>query len=132
MIDCAFSLSLQHSFQLCSCGGGFALPLLLAAHLHPCAPHLHGGHRLLPDSFLSGYFIQLAAKAQGTACGGGEDKIHLIALVTNTATALLLSPIMFTVMGYFVKCVQRVLGCAPAYMKLVCLKKLSLDPGCNT
>lgn len=110
-----FSFSLQYSFQLCSCGGGFALPVLLAAHLHPCAAHLHGGHCLLSHAFPSGYFVQLTAKAQGTTCGGGTDTTqHLICLVTNIAAAMVLSPILFVVIGYFVKCVQRVLGCVPA------------------
>lgn len=74
MIDCCcYSLSLQYSFKLCSCRGGFAVPVLLAAHLHPCATHLHGGHRLLSHAFPSGDSLQLAAQAQGTARGGGTD-----------------------------------------------------------
>ncbi len=74
------SLSLQYSFQLCSCGGGFALPVLLAAHLHPCAAHLHGGHRLLSHALPSRYSVQLTTKAQGAASGGGT----WLSLVTNS------------------------------------------------
>lgn len=84
------SLSLQYSFKLCSCCGGFAVPVILAAHLHSCATHLHGGHRLLSHAFPSGDSLQLAAQAQGSACGGGTDiskrSRSLPHVVTNTST----------------------------------------------
>lgn len=65
----------QHSVQLYARCGGAALPLLLAAHLHPRAAGLHVGHRVLSHSLPGGAAVQLSAKAEGAACWGGEDVV---------------------------------------------------------
>lgn len=64
---------LQCFIQLCSCSGGPALPILMAAHLHPCASHFHGGYCLLPNTFPGGHFVQLDAQTKGTSSRGGND-----------------------------------------------------------
>lgn len=66
-------LSHQHSVQLHARRGGAALPLLLAAHLHPRAARLHAGHRLLSHPLPGGAAVQLSAQAEGAARRGGES-----------------------------------------------------------
>ena len=61
----------QYPVQLLPCGGGFALPLLLAAHLHSCPPGLHDRHRLLSHPFPGWPALQLPPQTEGAACGRG-------------------------------------------------------------
>lgn len=65
----------QHPVQLHARCGGAALPLLLAAHLHPRAAGLHVGHCVLSHSLPGGAAVQLFAEAEGAACRGGEDVV---------------------------------------------------------
>lgn len=62
----------QHSVQLRARGGGAALPVLLAAHLHPSAAWLHAGYSLLSHSLPGGAAVQLFTQIEGAACGGGQ------------------------------------------------------------
>lgn len=56
-------LYLQYSLPVLPCGRGAALPLCVAAHLHPCAAVGHAGHRVHPHPVPGGPAVQLPAPA---------------------------------------------------------------------
>lgn len=62
------SFFFQYPVQLHACRGGAALPLLLAAHVHPRAAKLHVGYCVLSHSLPGGAAVQLFAEAEGAAC----------------------------------------------------------------
>ena len=51
----------QYPVHLHACGGGTALPLLLATHFHPRASRVHVGYRLLSHTLPGGAAVQLTA-----------------------------------------------------------------------
>lgn len=70
----------------CSCGS--ALPLHLAAYIHPCAPALHVRHCLHPYPLYSWPPLQLSASAQRTANRGGKlscdvVSVHVLQIATR-------------------------------------------------
>lgn len=62
----------QHPLQLHARGGGAALPVLLAAHLHPSAAWLHAGYCVLSHPLPGGAAVQLFTQTEGAACGRGQ------------------------------------------------------------
>lgn len=67
------SLSLQHIVAVLPCSRGSSLPLHLATYIHPCAPTLHVGYRLHPDTLHSRPPLQLSASTQGAAHRRGKN-----------------------------------------------------------
>lgn len=68
----------QHPVQLHACSGGAALPVLVAAHLHPGVAWLHVGHRLLSHTLPGGVAVQLTAQTQRVTCRRGERDRFLL------------------------------------------------------
>lgn len=71
-----FFLFPQHFVSVLPCRGGSALPLHLAAYVHPCAPPLHARYRLHPHPLYSRPPLQFPASAQRSAHRRGELTPH--------------------------------------------------------
>lgn len=82
MVSVFFFLVSHHQYpvQLHACSGGAALPLLLAAHLHPCAARVHVGYCLLSHSLPGRAAVKFFAEAQGVTCGRGEMRLFRLSL----------------------------------------------------
>ena len=71
-IPLSLCLSSQYSLPVLPCCRGAALPLRMAAHLHPRAAHGYARHRLHSDPVHRRPAVQYPASAHWAAPGGGQ------------------------------------------------------------
>lgn len=65
-------LVLQHSLSVLPCCRGTALPLRMAAHVHPRSATSNAGHCLHPDAIHRWSAVQFSVPAHWAATGGGK------------------------------------------------------------